>query len=100
MLVNDGLQADEMVNKVLQYHDTKSLGSWRNNVVIITDDSDIPSDASLQDRQNNLADMITTKTLFNINKIILDSYTQEASAGGFRYPKARTDILMLLRKEL
>jgi hypothetical protein len=54
MLVNDGLQADEMVNKVLQYHDTKSLGSWRNNVVIITDDSDIPSDASLQDRQNNL----------------------------------------------
>jgi hypothetical protein len=64
MLVNDGLQADEMVNKVLQYHDTKSLGSWRNNVVIITDDSDIPSDASLQDRQNNLADMITTKTLF------------------------------------
>jgi hypothetical protein len=88
-----------MVNKVLQYHDTKSLGSWRNNVVIITDDSDIPSDASLQDRQNNLADMITTKkTLFNINKIILDSYTQEA--GGFRYPKARTDIFNALRKEL
>jgi uncharacterized protein YegL len=69
MLVNDGLQADEMVNKVLQYHDTKSLGSWRNNVVIITDDSDIPSDASLQDRQNNLADMITTKkTLFLTSK--------------------------------
>jgi hypothetical protein len=44
--------------------------------------------------------MITTKNPFNINKIILDSYTQEASAGGFRYPKARTDILMLLRKEL
>jgi hypothetical protein len=63
MLVNDGLQADEMVNKVLQYHDTKSLGSWRNNVVIITT-SDIPSDASLQDRQNNLADMITTKKPF------------------------------------
>jgi hypothetical protein len=63
MLVNDGLQADEMVNKVLQYHDTKSLGSWRNNVVIITDDSDIPSDASLQDRQNN-RDMITTKNPF------------------------------------
>jgi hypothetical protein len=68
MLVNDGLQADEMVNKVLQYHDTKSLGSWRNNVVIITDDSDIPSDASLQDRQNNLADMITTKTLLTSTK--------------------------------
>jgi hypothetical protein len=99
MLVNDALQADEMVNKVLQYHDTKSLGSWRNNVVIIADDSDIPSDESLQNRQNNLADMITTKkSFFNINKIILDSYSQEASAGGFRYPKARADIFNAFEK--
>jgi hypothetical protein len=66
MLVN-GLQADEMVNKVLQYHDTKSLGSWRqcgNHYGRL----DIPSDASLQDRQNNLADMITTKTLLTSTK--------------------------------
>ena len=99
MLVNDALQADEMVNKVLQYHDTKALGNWRNNVVIITDDSDIPSDASLQDRQNSLADRIVTKKpFFNVNKIILDSYTQEASAGGFRYPKARTDIFNAFEK--
>ena len=99
MLVNDALQADEMVNKVIQYHDTKALGNWRNNVVMITDDSDIASDASLQDRQNNLADMISAKKPFlNINKIILDSYTQEASAGGFRYPKARTDIFNAFEK--
>jgi hypothetical protein len=43
--------------------------------------------------------MITTKKpFFNINKIILDSYTQEASAGGFRYPKARTDIFNAFEK--
>ena len=99
MLVNDPLQAEEMVNKVIQYHDAKALGNWRNNVVIISDDSDIPSDASLQDRQNNLADMIAIKKPFlNVNKIILDSYTQEASAGGFRYPKARTDIFNAFEK--
>jgi hypothetical protein len=99
MLVN-GLQADEMVNKVLQYHDTKSLGSWRNNVVIITDDSDIPSDASLQDRQNNLADMITTKNPFNINKIILDSIPRKLLLVVFDIPKQELIFLMLLRKEL
>ncbi|MBC5841591.1 type IX secretion system sortase PorU [Flavobacterium sp. F-380] len=99
MLVNDALQADEMVNKVLQYHDAKSLGNWRNNVVIIADDSDITSDVSIQNKQNNLADLITVKKpFFNINKIILDSYTQEASAGGFRYPKARTDIFNAFEK--
>ncbi|MBP6182312.1 type IX secretion system sortase PorU [Flavobacterium sp.] len=99
MLVNDTKQADEMVNKVIEYNDLKSYGSWRNNFVLICDDSDQSSDASLQNRQNNLADVITTeKPFLNVNKIILDSYAQEASAGGFRYPKARTDFFNAFEK--
>ncbi|EIA10358.1 type IX secretion system sortase PorU [Flavobacterium frigoris] len=99
MLVSNPKQAEEMVNKVIEYHDQKSYGSWRNNFVMISDDSDQTSDASLQNRQNILADKITTeKPFFNVNKIILDSYTQEASAGGFRYPKARTDLFNAFEK--
>ncbi|MFB9078609.1 type IX secretion system sortase PorU [Flavobacterium procerum] len=99
MLVSDNSQAAEMVNKVLEYHDSKSYGNWRNNFVLISDDSDQASDASLQSRQNNLADVIATeKPFFNIDKIFLDSYTQEASAGGSRYPKARTDFFDAFEK--
>ncbi len=99
MLVSDNAQANEMVNKVLEYHDTKSYGNWRNNFVLISDDSDQSSDATLQSRQNALADVIATqKPFFNIDKIILDSYTQEASAGGSRYPKARTDLFNAFEK--
>lgn len=99
MLVSDNAQASEMVNKVLEYHDTKSYGNWRNNFVLISDDSDQSSDASLQSRQNALADVISTqKPFLNIDKIILDSYTQEASAGGSRYPKARTDFFDAFEK--
>jgi len=99
MLNNDATQADEMVNKVIEYHDLKSYGSWRNNFVMICDDSDKSSDTSLQNRQNNLADAITTaKPFMNVNKIIMDSYVQEASAGGFRYPKARTDLFGAFEK--
>ncbi|TDW49679.1 peptidase C25-like protein [Flavobacterium sp. 270] len=99
MLVSDNAQAGEMVNKVLEYHDAKSYGNWRNNFVLISDDSDQSSDASLQSRQNALADVIgTAKPFFNIDKIILDSYTQEASAGGSRYPKARTDFFNAFEK--
>ncbi|MFV5693447.1 type IX secretion system sortase PorU [Flavobacterium sp. LT1R49] len=99
MLVNDTKQADEMVNKVIEYNDLKSYGSWRNNFVLICDDSDQSSDTSLQTRQNNLADVIATeKPFLNVNKIILDSYVQEASAGGFRYPKARTDFFNAFEK--
>ncbi len=99
MLVSSPKQADEMVNKVIEYHDIKSYGSWRNNIVMISDDSDETFDASLQNRQNSLADKITDeKPFFNVNKIILDSYIQEASAGGFRYPKARTDLFSAFEK--
>ncbi|MGO4906015.1 type IX secretion system sortase PorU [Flavobacterium sp. W20_MBD1_R3] len=99
MLVNDAKQADEMVNKVLEYHDLKSYGSWRNNFVLISDDSDIASDATLQKRQNSLANTITTeKPFLNVNKILLDSYVQEATAGGSRYPKARTDFFNAFEK--
>ncbi|TCN60623.1 T9SS C-terminal target domain-containing protein [Flavobacterium circumlabens] len=99
MLVSSTTQAQEMVNKVLEYHNDKSYGNWRNNFVLISDDSDKDSDASLQSRQNSLADMIATeKPFFNIDKIILDAYTQEASSGGSRYPKARTDLFNAFEK--
>jgi hypothetical protein len=99
MLISDNAQAEEMVTKVLEYHDTKSYGNWRNNFVLVSDDADQSSDASLQSRQNALADLISSeKPFFNIDKIILDSYTQEASAGGSRYPKARTDFFDAFEK--
>jgi hypothetical protein len=99
-MINDNTsQADEMVNKVIEYYDVKSYGGWRNNYVMISDDSDKSSDVSLQNRQNNLADKITTeKPFLNVNKILLDSYTQEASAGGSRYPKSRTDLFSAFEK--
>ncbi|MDI5899020.1 type IX secretion system sortase PorU [Flavobacterium yafengii] len=99
MLVNDAKQADEMVNKVIEYHDLKSYGSWRNNFALISDDSDILLDASLQNRQNILANTIASeKPFLNVTKIFLDSYVQEASAGGSRYPKARTDFFNAFEK--
>jgi hypothetical protein len=97
MLVNDARQAEEMVNKVFEYNDLKSYGSWRNNFALISDDSDISNDASLQNRQNALANTIATQNHLNVNKILLDSYVQEASAGGSRYPK-RTDFFNAFEK--
>lgn len=93
MLVSSTTQADEMVNKVFEYYDKKAYGSWRNNYVTIADDADKSSDATLQSRQNTLADEIKIqKPFLNIHKIFLDAYTQEASAGGERYPKAKSEF--------
>lgn len=101
MIVSSPKQADEMVNKVIEYHDIKSYGSWRNNYVAIADDpkADQYSDRELQFYQNRLADKIgLEKPFINIKKIILDSYVQETSAGGKRYPKAREEIFSAFEK--
>ncbi len=93
MLVSNTVQADEMVNKIIEYYDKKAYGSWRNNYVALSDDSDKSTDATLQSRQNTLADEIKTqKPFLNVTKIFLDAYTQEASAGGERYPKAKSEF--------
>jgi hypothetical protein len=93
MLVSNTIQGDEMVNKIIEYHDKKSYGNWRNNYVSLADDSDKASDVSLQSRQNTMADEIKLqKPFLNVSKILLDSYTQEASAGGQRYPKAKSNF--------
>jgi hypothetical protein len=99
MIVDNAAQADDMVMKVIDYHDLKSYGSWRNNLVLISDDSDADGDPTLQSRQNSLADEIyAEKPFFNIEKVLLDSYEQETSAGGDRYPKARQDIFNAFEK--
>jgi len=103
MIVSTTQQAEEMVNKVLEYHDIKSYGSWRNNYVAIADDPSIDptrlADNQLQFYQNRLADRISTeKPFMNVTKILMDSYVQESSAGGKRYPKAREDIFSAFEK--
>ncbi|NMH29669.1 type IX secretion system sortase PorU [Flavobacterium silvaticum] len=93
MIVSTASQASEMVDKVIDYYDLKSYGPWRNNYVLIADDSDAADDAQLQTNQEALAQALNTnKPFLNVEKIYLDSYEQESAAGGERYPKARLDI--------
>jgi hypothetical protein len=95
MLVASPQQADEMVNKVIEYHDIQSYGNWRNNYVAIADDPDSfkVADVQLQYYQNLLVDnLYAQKPFINFKKILMDSYQQETSAGGERYPKVKEDI--------
>lgn len=105
MIVSSTQQADEMVNKIIEYHDIKSYGSWRNNYVAISDDPSSPADPFhgadryLQYYQNRLSDRIwAEKPFINVKKILMDAYQQETSSGGKRYPKAREEIFAAFEK--
>lgn len=94
MPVKNVSEAEEMVNKVIEYHDIKSFGRWRNNFVLISDDVDKLGEEDLEFGLDNLGDQIfAQKPFINIKKIHSDSYVQETSAGGNRYPKVREDFV-------
>ena len=94
MLVSSTGQAKEMVDKVIEYHDEKSYGRWRNNYVIYSDDADNTTDATLQFGLDNLANTLTAQKPFvNVKKIHTDAYLQQVAAGGERYPEAKKDFL-------
>lgn len=94
MLVFSVEQAKEMVDKVIEYHDKKSYGRWRNNYVVYSDDADNSTDATLQFGLDNLANTLTNqKPFINVKKIHSDSYVQQVAAGGERYPEAKKDFL-------
>jgi hypothetical protein len=98
MLVSTTAQAAEMVQKVIDYHDEKSYGRWRNNFVIYSDDADNNTDATLQVGLNDLADELTAQKPFvNVKKIHTDAYVQEVASGGERYPEAKKDFLDALQ---
>jgi Peptidase family C25 len=94
ILFSDLTQAEQMISKVIDYHNQKSLGRWRNNVVMISDDIDKSSDSTIQTDVNTLADtVIAQKPFLNVKKIHSDSYVQETTSGGQKYPKVKEDFV-------
>ncbi|RZJ59263.1 MAG: type IX secretion system sortase PorU, partial [Flavobacterium sp.] len=96
ILASSVQQADEMVNKVVEYLDIESYGRWRNEYTIITDDLDGDGSTEFVPEMERLAATLTAgqnRPFINIRKIHSDSYVQQASAGGQRYPEAKEDII-------
>ncbi|OYQ41589.1 peptidase C25 [Flavobacterium cyanobacteriorum] len=94
MLVNNMSLANQMVDKVIEYKSEQAYGRWRNEYVIITDDIDASSDVNFVQTMENLATELSQNRKFiNIRKIYTDSYVQQASSGGERYPEAKDQII-------
>jgi hypothetical protein len=92
--VSEVLQAEKIVDKILNYYDKNSFGNWRTSITLIADDIDAIGEEVLQEQMEEIADTIFKgKPQFNLKKIYLDAYTQESTSGGKKYPTAKLDIL-------
>ena len=93
ILADSPQRAKELVDKIESYYQPESFGSWRNNFVVVSDDVDQSWEKILQETTNAIADsVVQEKPFINATKIHSDSYQQESSAGGERYPEATTAL--------
>jgi hypothetical protein len=98
IIAGDVAQANDMVAKIERYSEEASYGNWRTNFVLVSDDVD--EEFEFEDLQLNLdrlGDQISDeKPFINVKKIHSDSYQQQTSAGGDRYPEVNEAIINAL----
>jgi len=88
ILAEDLQRARQMVDKINGYYQEEAYGSWRNNVILISDDIDELWERILQETTDGLGTEIETeKPFLNVVKIHSDAFQQESSSAGDRYPQ-------------
>ena len=94
ILADNSQRSVELVDKIESYYSIESFGDWRNKVIVISDDVDEPWENIIQSTSNEIADLISeNKPFINTKKILIDSYEQQTSSGGERYPEVNSEIL-------
>jgi hypothetical protein len=94
IMVETQQQAEEAIDKIIQYETRASYDTWRNNFILVSDDVDEDWEhASIQVNLDNLGDEISAnKPNINVKKIHSDAFQQQTSAGGDRYPRVNEEI--------
>ena len=92
-------QAKDVVDKILTYYTKDAIGDWRNTITLLADDIDATGEEVIEQGVETIADEIKiNKPIFNVNKIYADSYVQENSSGGERYPEVKSAITNAIEK--
>jgi hypothetical protein len=93
ILADTPQRAKELVDKIQSYYVEEAYGSWRNNFIVISDDVDQSWEKILENTTDDIGETVTQeKPFINVTKIHSDAYTQEATAGGERYPSVNKAI--------
>jgi len=84
-------EAATMVNKIIHYQDSATMGGWRNQAVFIADDKD--GNLHLSDAESLNVAVNSTNSRVNQEKIYLDAYPLVSGNGGGRYPAVNEAIV-------
>lgn len=83
-------QANQMIDKIVQYQDPKSKNAWRNTLTFLADDED--SNAHLGQTERLVTKIEKEAPVFNIKKIYFDAFMQESGSSQARYPAVKQEF--------
>ncbi len=89
--VNTVTQANNVVQKIINYHSKEAFGPWRSNITFIADNGDINMHIKGADRI--ASKVVLNYPSFNIEKIYMDAYPLVISAGANVVPEATKAIM-------
>ena len=82
--------ARQVVGKIERYLDQDNWGPWLNNICFAADDED--NNLHMRDADKLASYVAQNHPRFNIRKVYFDSYQQEITATGARYPGVNREI--------
>jgi hypothetical protein len=88
--VQTSVQAEQMVDKIISYHDVSGLGEWRNNIVLFSDDKD--GNTHLQDAEIFADTILSEAPVYNLRKVYADAYKRVTVGNGQRYPEVNKEF--------
>jgi len=103
MPVNDADEAEVAVYKLKKYYESKkTAGSWCRDLCFVADDADPASNGTPEIYHTQYAEIFAetvrkTSPGYNLEKIYLDGFSGELSAGGQRYPSAEKKLSDLIK---
>lgn len=99
IIANSSERAKIAVDKIERYYGKDAYGSWRNNVVVVSDDVDVNWETIIEKTTDKIGDEIEEKKPFiNVTKIHSDAFKQESSSGGDRYPEVTIAFASAIEK--
>jgi hypothetical protein len=87
-------EGNAVVEKIIHYTTPATFGPWRNMLTFVGDDED--GNTHINDSDDLTKYMASNYPEYNIDKIFLDAYIQEATPGGSRYPDVNKAITQRL----
>ena len=83
-------QAAIATQKIRNYLSADAQGDWRNQLTFIADDED--GNIHINDCDGFTKDVARDFPVYNIDKIYMDAYNQQSTAGGSLYPEVNKAI--------